>query len=87
MVHDFNEDKKFFPDMTLGEYIRKKRRLMGLNQTDMAKQFGISQRVWSKWESGTSSPPFDTASYLIKKLGGEVWIVNLRERGNDGNAW
>ena len=79
MVHDFAEDKKFFPDMTLGEYIKKKRRLAGLNQTDMAELFGIDQGTLSRWEREETSPPFDVASYIVRKLGGEVWIVNINE--------
>ena len=87
MIHDFAEDKKFFPDMNLGEYIRKKRRLAGMSQMEMAEVFGIDQGTLSKWEREVTSPPFDVASYIVKKLGGEVWIVNINEGRIHGNGY
>ena len=78
MRHDFVEDELFTPNMTFGHFIRKKRRLIGLNQTDFAEILGVDRGTISMWELGITSPPFDKATEIINKLGGEVMIVNHR---------
>ena len=74
MIHNFVEDDNFTPDMEFGEFMRKKRRLMGLSQTDLGEMLGIDQHTVSKWERGISSPPFDNAKYIAFRLGGRIWI-------------
>mgnify|MGYP004522872731 CR=1 FL=1 len=49
--------------------IRKK---MGLNQTEMAKKFGIAQRTWSSYETGRSNPPME----ILFKLEEEGYTIS-----------
>jgi len=79
VLHNYKEDDNFTEDMPFGEFLRKKRRLMGYNQTDMAELFGVSQWIWSKWELGDYSPPFNKALEIVKSLGGTVKIVNIKK--------
>ena len=83
MRHDFVEDDNFTTDMPFGEFIRKKRRLMGYNQTDMASEFKVRQGTWSKWELGETSPPIETARDIVKRLGGEILIIS---KGGDNGS-
>ena len=83
MIHKFKEDDKFSPDMSFGEFLRKKRRLLGLNQTDLADKLGVNQGTLSMWELGVTSPPIDDAAYILKRLGGELKILNVVEGGNN----
>ena len=76
MTHIFNESWDFRDDMRFGEFIRKKRRLMGLNQTDFAELLGVNQGTESQWELGVTSPPLSKARKIIEYLGGELLIVN-----------
>lgn len=82
MIHKFNEDNNFTPDMSFGEFLRKKRRLLGLNQTDMGDKLGKDQGTISMWELGVTSPPIDEAAYILKRLGGELQIINVSEVGD-----
>ena len=56
--------------------IRKK---MGLNQTEMAKKFGIAQRTWSSYETGRSKPTME----ILFKLAEEGYTV---QGLSDGSA-
>ena len=77
MKHKFVEDGVFTDDMPFGEFIRKKRRLMGMNQSDFADWLCVCNRdTLSKWELGVTSPPIEVARELVKKTGGEILIVN-----------
>lgn len=76
MYHNFNESAVFTLDMSFKDFIRKKRRLMGLNQTDFGYLVGVNQGTVSMWELGVTSPPIDTAAEIIEKLGGKIRIVN-----------
>ena len=78
MKHDFEEDIDFRDDMSYGEFVRKKRRLMGFNQSDFGKMFGVTQNTVSSWEVGKTTPSFDIAVYVITRLGGKVLIKNER---------
>ena len=76
MRHNFVEDDVFTEDMSFGEYIRKKRRLMGYTQTDFGKLLGVNKGTVSLWELGEFSPPFEKAREIIRRLGGDVLIKN-----------
>jgi len=56
--------------------IRKK---MGLNQTEMAKKFGIAQRTWSSYETGRSKPTME----ILFKLAEEGYTI---QGLSDGSA-
>ena len=72
MRHKYVEDNKFTPGMPFGEILRKSRRLMGYNQTEFGKMFGVCQNTISKWEVGECTPTLDDAEYILKRLGFRV---------------
>ena len=76
MKYKFKEDNNFTEDMAFGEFIKKKRRLIGYSQMELADLLGVNQWTISQWERRVSSPSFDTAKYIIMRMGGEVLIVN-----------
>lgn len=76
MRHNFNEDGSFMDDMPFGEFIRKKRRILGMNQADFAEMLGVHQSTVSMWELRVTSPPIDDATDIVKRLGGELRITN-----------
>ena len=82
MTHIFDETADFTDDMSFGAFIRKKRRLMGMNQADFADMIGgFDQGTISMWELSVTSPPFESACNIVSLLGGTVIIRNLE----DGN--
>jgi transcriptional regulator with XRE-family HTH domain len=74
--HAYVEDDKFTEDMPFGEFVRKKRRIMGYTQADFAKRLGVDRGTVSMWELGVTSPPIDTAKDIALMLGGEILIKN-----------
>lgn len=42
--------------MSDAEYIRNKRKAMGLNQRDFAKKLGVTQATIVRWERGQAKP-------------------------------
>ena len=76
MRHDFAEEDNFTETMEFGEYLKKKRRLMGMSQADFGYYLGYGQHTVSSWEIGKTSPPFDMAKGIINTLGGEIRILN-----------
>lgn len=79
MIHNFEESNYFPPNIKFGQFLLKKRRLLGLNQTDFGKMLGVDQHTVSMWELGVTSPPIDKADEIIKKLGGKMSIENVRD--------
>lgn len=77
MIHDYKESPIFRDDMTFGEVIKKKRRLMGLNQKDFSQIYGIDQGTVCRWERGVTSPSIENARYVLKRLGSKVIIRNI----------
>ena len=84
MIHDFKENGEFTLDMNFSQFLRKKRRLMGLNQTDFADFIGVNQGTISMWELGVTSPPIDYATEILDKIGGQILLVNLAD---DEGPW
>ena len=78
MKHEFDEPNEFKKDMAFGEFMRRKRRLMGLNQTDFAEELGYTQGTISRWEVGKDSPPIEDAREIIEQLGGCLQIANTQ---------
>ena len=77
MRHNYKEDSNFPTNISFGEFVRKKRRIMGYNQTDFAKRLGVDQGTISMWELNVTSPPIEKARDIILQLGGELIIKNL----------
>ena len=40
------------------------------SQTEMAKEYGVSQQMWSYWETGTVTPP----PHIMKRLENDIGI-------------
>ena len=75
MRHEYNETPDFDDDMSFGEYIRKKRRLLGMNQSDFGYYIGdYHQHTISMWETGTRSPSFDEARRIVELLDGAILL-------------
>lgn len=49
-----NENKKVFETMMPGELVRRQRKALGINQSQLAEQVGCSQGTISRIESGIS---------------------------------
>lgn len=76
-----NVDKSEFPEsITFGEYFKKKRKLLGVNQLDFAEILGVNAETIGRWESGKSSPPIEKAREIIDILGGELKIINFPDK-------
>lgn len=56
----------------IGRKILKKRRELGLSQSDLAKQARIAQSTLSYIENGKKRPQFDTMSAICRVLGVSV---------------
>lgn len=60
-----------------------------ISQKQIAKEYGVSQQLWSKWENGTACPSPSTMLLLEKKSGipmEELFFDsfnNLMELNND----
>ena len=81
MKHEYKETDDFTEDMMFGEFIRKKRRLLGMCQADFGHYIGgYHQHTISMWEIGTRSPSYEEAIRIINLLGGEVKIINLANK-------
>lgn len=80
MTHEYKESPDFTDDMPFGEVLRKTRRLMGMNQTDMGYLLGYNTNTISQWELGNTSPYIEDAREIIRRLGGCLKIeVNVDE--------
>ena len=53
----------------IGDIIAKKRRELGLTQTELGKMLGISGKAVSKWERGLSNPCREHMEKLVDLLG------------------
>lgn len=86
MRHEFKEDEIFVSDMEFGEIIRKKRRLLGMNQDDFGSYIGgYHQHTISTWETGIKTPPFSEAIRIIDFLGGAFKYIDLENIENPSN--
>jgi transcriptional regulator with XRE-family HTH domain len=54
--------------------IRKRRKLLGLSQKDLAGLCGLTTEGLSKIERGDSAPKMETAIRLVKLLGGTMQL-------------
>lgn len=60
------------PAIAIGEAIRQRREAAGLSQVELALACSISVRSLTHYETGTRTPPLDTAAALAKVLGCKV---------------
>lgn len=68
------------PEWTLGDRLRKVRRLLGLSQSDMSAQLGENQKTYAAWELDTSMPRNPvTVARRIEGMSGvpAAWILGV----------
>lgn len=51
------------------------RQAHGLNQRAAAKQFGVSQAAWSRWERGEQRPGRAMAKRLMRETGAALDVL------------
>ena len=74
MIHEYKETGDFYDSMSFGALLRKKRRLLGLNQTDFAEIIGKDPTTISRWEREENSPPFEEARRILDFLGFDLKV-------------
>jgi transcriptional regulator with XRE-family HTH domain len=68
----------------IGEKILKKRREMGLTQSELARRAGIAQSTLSNIEKGKKRPQFDTMSAICRVLGLSILeLLTFEQRPSD----
>jgi len=55
--------------MTMQEEIRRRRRAMGMTQTDLAHSVGVGLATVSRWEQGLHDPKLHQLKALAKLFG------------------
>ena len=55
--------------MQYGEIIRRRRMVLGLNQTELAERIGVSRNTVAGWETNHSRPDLGTLPALCRALG------------------
>lgn len=53
----------------IGKFIKKKRKEIGLTQTELGDKLGVSDKAISKWETGNSLPDIGILKSLSDILG------------------
>ena len=79
MNRNYNETADFTEDMSFGQYIRKKRRLLGITQMEMADLLGFQIKTICCWEREKTFPTMNIAREIVELLGGEIKIANVSE--------
>ena len=55
--------------MTVGELIVAQRKLLGINQAELAKRLGVSASMVSQWEKGLRNPKPETLYKILLSTG------------------
>jgi len=79
MKHNWNETADFTDDMSFGQYLRKKRRLLGISQVELADYLGFQHKTICQWEKERTFPTMNIAKEIVDFLGGDIRIVNISE--------
>ncbi len=67
-------------DMTLGQRIAERRRLLGLSQEGFGEKMGVSRQAISKWEADNSVPEVDKLITMSKLFGVSMgWLLGTEE--------
>ena len=70
-------------ELTLGQRIASRRKLMNLSQETLAEQMDVSRQAVSKWESDAAIPEIDKLIALSKFYGVSVgWLLGVEEAEN-----
>lgn len=71
--------------MTTGEKIANSRKKLGLTQSQLAEEMGVTRQAVSRWESDLAFPETDTLVRLSKIFGCSIdWLLNYNEERTDG---
>lgn len=66
-------------NLTLSDALRRMRKIVGLNQTDFAKNIaGITPRIYMEYERGQGNPTIDTLNKIAKPFGYEIGFVKKK---------
>ena len=71
-------------ELTLGQFIAKRRKYMGLTQEELGEKIGVSKSAVAKWEIDGGLPDRDNLKRLSKAIG--VSVDDLHKIINDANA-
>ncbi len=71
-------------EFTLGQFIAKRRKYMGLTQEELGEKIGVSKSAVAKWEIDGGLPDRDNLKRLSKAIG--VSVDDLHKIINDANA-
>lgn len=70
-------------DMTMGQRIAERRRLLGLSQEALGEKLGLSRQAVSKWESDGAVPEIDKLIAMSRLFGVSVgWLLGTEEPGD-----
>ena len=72
MTHIIDDNLK--ETVSFGKVLKEVRKMMEMNQTEFGQVVDANQNTVSMWELGITSPPFETAEYILKMLGFELMI-------------
>lgn len=72
----------------IGARIRTRRTQLGLSQTQVAHESGVSMQAISLWENGKTFPGGSNAAALAKALKCDIsWLLNGREGDENTQEW
>lgn len=67
-------------DMTMGQRIAERRRMLGLSQEGLGEKMGVSRQAISKWEADTATPEIEKLIALSALFGVSVgWLLGTEE--------
>lgn len=70
-------------ELTIGQRIASRRKLLNLSQESLAEQLNISRQAVSKWESDAAIPEIDKLIALSKLYGVSVgWLLGVEDLDN-----
>lgn len=74
-------------DLTMGQRIAERRKLLGLSQEALGERMGVSRQAISKWESDMATPEIDKLISLSKLFGVSIgWLLGTEEETASGDA-
>ena len=73
-------------DLHVGRRLRRRRRLMGMTQQQLADKTGIDQGEISRMLNKGANPKFKTLCKVIEALGGRVEITWPEAKGKSGSG-
>jgi len=65
-------------DIAIAEWLRIVRKRLGLNQTEMGRRFGVSDRTLSRYENGRVEPPTSFVLTVAEETGIEIDLGKFR---------